>query len=254
MAYPLMKSSLLVPAIALNLSISAFAQEVAAPALADPAADHPAAPIRQLSPTQFQVGDIRFDKATRRIEFPGHINMQEDLVEYALVHKDGKTHESLLATGISPFQLNLVMLLCGYEPGNGGLFGHPDSADTPGDETNRDSAKSLVKITLTWTLEGDAPVSVAPEDLILNRFTGKPMTRGPWLYNGSTIEDGQFQAELEGSIIAIYLDQWSMFNSPRPGSDDDQRWTPITEKTPPRDTPVTIVIEPASPDEPEKNS
>ena len=206
-------------------------------------------PVRQLSENEFQVGDIHFNKATRRIKFPGHINTREDLIEYALVHQDGKTHESLLATAISPFQLNVVMLLCGYQPSAQGLF------DNTGQPVANDPARkpppSQILLTVTWTPEGKAPITMALEELILNRSTGKPMTPGPWQYNGSTVENGGFQAELEGSIIAVYVDEWAMFNSPRPGNEDDQRWRPITEKLPPKDTPVTILISPAPPHQPE---
>jgi hypothetical protein len=210
----------------------------------DPAPKTP--PIQQLSETEFQLGDIKFNKTSRRIEFPGRINTREDLLEYVLVHSNGKTHESLLATDINPFQLNIVMLLCGYAPDTNDLFDDPDNPPTKKPTNN--PAPSQVQLSLTWTLDGQDSVTTTPEDLILNRFNGKPMTPGPGQYNGSTIEDGRFQAELEGSIIAIYLDQWAMFNFPRSGNDDDQRWLPITKKLPPKDTPVTIVIEPASPD------
>jgi hypothetical protein len=244
-----MKTPLIIAAAAaLSLAPAARAQVESpspspSPAAPPKTADPP--PIKQLSKDEFQLGDIRFNKSTRRIEFPGHINTREDLIEYTLVHQDGKTHESLLATAVSPFQLNIVMLLCGYQPNTQGLFGDTEQPVTT--RPAKETPLSQILLTVTWTPEGEAPVTLAPEDLILNRFTGKPMTRGPWQYNGSTVENGDFQAELEGSIIALYLDRYAMFNSPRPGSDDDQRWRPLTEKLPPRDTPVTISIAPAPP-------
>ncbi|MEM7143774.1 MAG: YdjY domain-containing protein [Verrucomicrobiota bacterium] len=229
-------STVLLLSLSLPLTLSTTAQN-------ESTSDATPPPVKQLSEHEFQLDQITFNKKTRRIEFPGRINTREDLLEYLLVHKDGKTHESLLATDISPFHLNIVMLLAGYKPGPGSLFDEPPV--DPNQEKNiAPDPLAQVQFTVTWTTENEAPVTTRPETLILNRFTGDPMKPAPWQFNGSFVENGQFQAELEGSIAAVYLDRWAMFNSTRPGNNDDLRWQPILEKLPPKNTPVTIVIEP----------
>ncbi|MEM8954651.1 MAG: YdjY domain-containing protein [Verrucomicrobiota bacterium] len=203
-------------------------------------------PVTQLSEHKFQIGEITFNKQTRRIEFPAHVNTREDLLEYILVHKNGKTHESLFATDISPVHLNIVMLLAGYKPDPGKLFDNAPPPDPLQEKSLPHDPLAHVQFSVSWSLKDEPPVTTTPENLILNRFTGIPMKRSPWQFNGSAIESGRFQAELEGSIAAVYLDRWAMFNSTRPGNTDDLRWKPITEKLPPKNTPVTLVIEPYS--------
>ena len=76
--------------------------------------DAPAAPaIRELAPGIYQVGEVKLEKAARRVSFPARINMAEGPVEYLLVTAMGKTHESVLVTDIAPHHLQVAMLLLG---------------------------------------------------------------------------------------------------------------------------------------------
>ena len=72
--------------------------------------------IKKAGPTEYTLGDIQFSSATHEIRVPATMNMTEGILEYALVHENGKTHESLLRTKVSPTELNVALLLCNYEP------------------------------------------------------------------------------------------------------------------------------------------
>src|SRR5437773_2194818 len=68
------------------------------------------------------LGGVEFNSASREIRIPCTVNMNEGVIEYALVTETGKTHESLLKTKAKPFDLNVALLLCHYEPHAGELI------------------------------------------------------------------------------------------------------------------------------------
>ena len=49
-------------------------------------------------------------------------------------------------------------------------------------------------------------------------------------------------AEIEGALIAIYLDAIAMFNMSNEGADDDERWGANSEMIPEIGTHGTLVI------------
>ena len=73
---------------------------------------------------------------------------------------------------------------------------------------------------------------------------GEAMESGGWVYTGSVLEDGTFMAEAEGSILAIYIDHLSLFNTTRKGSDLDDRWGARTSAIPEIGTKGTFRILP----------
>ena len=97
--------------------------------------------VRQIGPGLFQIGDIRFDRESRSIRFPAAVNMREGNIEYLLVTATGKTHESLLRTGIEPFQLQLAFLLLGAKGAGTNALPLDPSQSLPGDK---------VQVELSW--------------------------------------------------------------------------------------------------------
>ncbi len=197
--------------------------------------------VEQLSETEFKLGEIEFNGATREIRFPGVVNMNDGILEYVLVHEQGKDHESLFTTKISPADLNVVLKLLRYQSGNGELF---DGYYPPGQLPERQPPGEAIDVFVTWPGSIENPVC----DLIRDESRDGAMEYHPWIYNGSEIIDNRFQAELEGSILAIYLDSLAMFNTPHPRANNDENWFPIRENIPAMETPVTLILRPAAKD------
>ena len=181
--------------------------------------------------------DIQIDKVARTVTFPAEINMASGMLEYLIVNNKGKTHESLLSTATEPYDLQVAMLLLGIKPA------HSSSSEPPGQLTREylRAAPELkgekVSITLSW------PGHRMPaEDLIWNLDQNAAMTAGPWIYNGSEMYDGQFLAQVDGSITALVRDSAALMNNPRPGDDDDQIWEVDSGKTPPKGTAVDVTL------------
>lgn len=202
--------------------------------------------IKKVGPTDYTLGGIQFSSATREIRVPATLNMNEGILEYALVHENGKTHESLLRTPASPTELNVALLLCHYEP-------HIKEAaqflQDPKPETRAKMALPMereganrVNLTVEWKdtkgIKHTAPLSAWIKDL----ETKKPLDNDHWTYTGSFVSQSGYAAEDDGSHIAIYFDLVALMNLPAPGNRSDDCWHVEKTAVPPIDTPVTLII------------
>jgi len=204
--------------------------------------------LKKTGETSYELGDLKFDSAKREIRFPAVVNMTEGVLEYALVHENGKTHESLLRTTVSPTELNLVFLLCHFEPhiGEAAKF-----IDTPVATTKELMNLPMVKeganrmvISVLWKDKDGSEQTTPVAHWFRNRKTSRPMEFDHWTYTGSLISDSGYAAEFDGSIIATYFDLVAMVNCPVKENSDDEVWYAETDALPPLDTPVTVVLSP----------
>jgi hypothetical protein len=197
---------------------------------------NPAATSLALQPLgngQFKLGLVRLDKRERSVIFPARPNITADLaIEYAVVNDIGKLHESLFRTAAKAQEIHLAMLLLGAKAAMTNAFPDDLSVAPPGEK---------VTIEVSWKEKGKS-ISRRMEDLILNRVTGKSLSRGFWVYNGSNFSEGMFTAQRDGSIISIHIDPDALINNPRPGRDNDDLHAPLTESLPSVDTSVEIKI------------
>lgn len=189
-------------------------------------------PVRALGGGLFQVGLVQFDKNARTATFPAEMNLRDETIEYAVVHRTGKTHESLFRTDAWPGDIHLAILLLGARPVMTNSFGADGQAPPLGE---------TVFLEVTWTNK-QARVSCPIEDLVVNRKTGNPMSRGAWIYNGSNFSEGAFTAQRDGSIVSTHIDPDALINNPRPGRENDELYAPNAGMLPPIGTAVEITI------------
>ncbi len=208
---------------------SGFAEEKAKPV------------VKKIGENRYRLGEIEFDAKTREIFVPVVVNKREGgPMEYILVHENGKVHESVLITKASPLGLQVVLKLLKYQSGNGDVFNFL----LPEEDREAKSGKSadrgnLLEFYVRWA-EDEAIQAV--NSVILDGKTKTPMPSGGWIYTGSEIDGGNYMAELEGSIIAVYLDPLSMFNMTIAGADDDERWGANPEAIPEIGTRGTLIL------------
>jgi len=191
--------------------------------------------VEQVGEHRYRIGEIELDASAREIRFPAEINQREGVLEYILVHEQGKVHESLLRTGISPAALQVALRLLRFRPGSGTLFDH---FWPPGERPEREPLGETLELRVSWPGRPPFPVREA----ILDRGTGEAMDPALWIYSGSEMVEGRFQAEVEGSIVAIYRDRLAMVNSSHPQAVSDENWFPLTDAIPPVGTPVGVTI------------
>jgi len=189
----------------------------------------------------FTMGKITVDKRGRTVRFPATVNMSDGSLEYLLVTDKGKTHESLFATTVAPFQLHIAMLLLGVSPTQ-------EIKELPPEQLTAESLKTApelkgdkVDILVSWKSGANAQ-QIHAEEWINSRLTQAPMTTEPWLYTGSAIFQKRFLAQEEGSIIALVTDPVALINNPRAGHNDDTVWSVRNDKVPAVGTPVDIIF------------
>ena len=238
------------------------------------AVEDPMKRIKKLGGNEYSLDDIHFNSETGEVRFPARVNMTRDQIEYIIVTEKGKTHESLLSTKTSPFILNVVMLLCRYQASAEGLivfveregpgggpgeapgagegeepkekpkhpFGGPTEPAKKLDEEERERPNNLLEVFIRYKEDGEEK-EVLLDDWIFNSLTETSLKDQFWVYTGSDVlENGDFVAELEGSIFAIYVDRMAMFNNPIKGNDNDEIWVPNEKVMPAVDTPVEVII------------
>jgi hypothetical protein len=196
------------------------------------AAEETNAPVRALGGGRFAIGLVTLDQQERRVRFPATVNLREETVEYVVVHKTGKTHESIFHTEARPQDIHLAVLLLDARTVMTNRFGADGRALPEGTE---------IEIEVAWR-DLFSEHRMRAEDLVLHKETGKALARGGWIYNGSNFSEGMFSAQRDGSIVSIHIDPDALSNNPRPGRENDDLYRPHAERLPPMWTGVEITI------------
>ena len=234
---------ILAPAIA----TMALAQDALPSSPAAETATQPVKPsVKRLDGTRYQIGEIIFDEKTREIRFPAVVNMTEGLLEYLIVHKNGKVHESLLATDISATHLNLAFTLLRY-PRSRELYPLPNETDGVSDKfpdvPQEIKAAARVGIDVEWK-DGEKVRRVPVNEWIQHEVKSTSMPSGPWVYGGSDFSNGKYAPETTGDIASIFMSVASVINYPGVDYNNDDVWTPFPKRVPAQGTPVTVIISP----------
>lgn len=202
--------------------------------------------VKKLADGTMQIGEIIFDPKTRQVRVPCTVNMNEGLLEFAVVHENGKIHESLLITKASAVHLNIAMKLLRYVASEE-LYAIEKERGVLTDKFPAVEEKirkaSRVNLSIEWQHEGKAK-KVPISDWIMHTRTTKPMSAEPWVYGGSMMVDGQFVAEQNGDVAAIFVSRGSLFLYPGKDNTNDEMWLANTKRIPPQGTSVFFLIEP----------
>jgi len=191
----------------------------------------PPPPVKMVSPGVYEMGGIRIIKNENRIEFPAEVNMDKGLLEYVLVGNSGKVHESLLRTAISPYALQISLLLLGVEGSMKPLGEQGQAAMPEGDR---------VAILVSRQDKG-AEKKVPVEQWIAGGV--QPAGTMPWVFTGSTVMNGVFMAQSEKSIVALFHDPVALIDHQLTEGASDDIWHVDSAAVPPVGTKVTVVIE-----------
>ena len=197
--------------------------------------------IKAIAPGVLEMENIILDTNRKELRFKAEVNQVTQLIEYAIVHENGKTHESLLRTKISPFRLQTLLLLANANKYVERLpeFDVEGREQPPATPRPKHRIQIFIK-DLRPEAKDDATTPLA--NWIHNAETGKAMDGEPWMYTGSRIYEGEYVAELEGDIVAVYLTPNAMFNSWIPGNNNDELWIPAPKIVPPVGSPVEVIL------------
>ena len=192
--------------------------------------------------TIFRLGSITVDREAKTVRFPATVQLTSGALEYLLVTEEGKTHESLLVTKVSPYKLHVAMLLLGASAAKQTKELPPAQLNAANLKTAPELTGDKVDILVSWKVN-DEEKQVSVVEWVHNQLTKTTMTPEPWIYTSSTIYKGTFLAQQEGSIVALVTDPVALINNPRPGNHDDSIWSVEKEKVPPANTAVEITFQ-----------
>jgi hypothetical protein len=209
-----------------------------------PLDDEPAKPadpppsVKDLGGGRFRVGTIEFDENKRTISIPASVHMREGPVEYILVSKHGKIHESVFVTHADARNIHLAALLLGMKK-------HPDLG--PAGAAVEIGGEGAVEAWVEWERNGPpAKVPLNETVALADPESGArsgTLPAGPWLYNGSELTpNGTFLASKSGSVISIVRDPEALINNPGASRDNDDIHTPNAARLPKLQHPVKIVL------------
>ena len=188
--------------------------------------------ISEIGLGRYQFGDILIDQNNREFLFPGICNQISGLVEYALVHEDGKVHESLFRTKVSPRFVHACFLLLKEKPETR-FFKILDSNVSEWTNLRR------IELSIIWEQNNtyqEKPIS----SMVINQTDNRELASKSFVFSGSSTIEGQYLAEMDGSIIAVYHDSRAVLNSMDKQSNSDEVWIAHQIAMPPKGHPVRI--------------
>ena len=190
--------------------------------------------IIKISDGIYQFGDILIDRKSNTIEIPAITNQISGLVEYGIVHEDGKIHESLFRTKIRPQILHTSLLLLKAKPV--ASFFENLWSDEP-KVVNYDNY--CFDIFVNWEMNG-TKFNKTFEKLSINQNRKQSVEKKSFIFTGSRVIEGTFLAETSGSILAIYADDNAILNNSDYDSANDDVWIANKKEMPSLELPVTI--------------
>lgn len=232
----------------LFLAAAAISQNLRAEAEPAPEIPQKAAKVEKIDENRYRIGGVTLNKKTREIRFPAVINLRDGLLEYLIVHQNGKIHESLFRTEVLPTNINLAFTLLRYKPSRElyRIYKEPGVLTNVFHEVPEEtSIESRVQIFVEVEKEGQTkryPVN----EWVRHEPTAKSMPPSYWIYGDSEFYDGKFAPDTTGDIAAIFITNSSLLNYPGADNLNDEVWTSYTNRIPELETKVTLIIAPYS--------
>ncbi len=182
----------------------------------------------------YTFGQITIDRKEEFLILPAISNQINGLVEYGIVHENGKIHESLFRTTVRPQNFHTSLLLLKAKP-------EKSFFDNLWSEKPEliDYSQNCFNIEVSWEVNGTRKKSMI-EKLSINQNRKSPVLKKSFLFTGSRIVEGTFLAESTGSILAIYADDNAIINNSDFDSNNDDVWIANEKEMPPLETLVMI--------------
>jgi hypothetical protein len=175
------------------------------------------------------LGSVQVDARTGTMMISGWVNQVSGAIELLACGPGGKTHESVFVLNCNPVDMQAGLLLLGLKPG------------TPPTGLGQGQPKgTALDIWVDW-LEDSEPRSLRAENFVANvENKRKPLSKTPWIFTGSVIENGEFKALAEQSLIVTYWDPWAIVNLPLLCGSNDEILIVNSNCVPTLKTPVTF--------------
>lgn len=209
---------------------------------------------------------ISFDPQAREIAVRGAtLHDEQSLgypIEYLVVNELGNRHEAIVLIRAMPSVLDSCLQALGLRPGAPTELEEKDPLPSEDDLQNGVTSPwwvdaghgPLVDIDVLWVDDAGVRHETPLERMLIDIFTGEPLVERGWVYTGSRrgrYRQGRervswFKADVEGDVVAIYLEGLGVCLFERASLDGLQAapYTLAPGLVPPRNTPVTLLFRP----------
>ena len=154
-----------------------------------------------------ELGDIKIDKSTKEIRIRSKLAIKEGILEYLMVHNEGKAYESVFKVGGNkPSELNFALLLIGCKPLSFEKFIKLTNAPEGQTELLKNHSESVLEIEIYQDNK-----KVEWQRVIKNRGGSIPTLT--WAYTGGWfMKDNKYVGDFELSQIGIWPDPSAPIN------------------------------------------
>lgn len=194
-------------------------------------------------PKKVEVGRNVFveieDKKVVRVVVEAYVCLRQGALEHLLTRRHGKEHEAILAANIHARDLSTALLLAGAEAGRT-VFYQPKGVPPSG---------SAVKISLAYKTREGKEVRVAAQQWVRHHKTKKDLETD-WVFAGSGfVVDKNDPAKVfyladDGDVICVANMEGAVLDVPILSCSRDNEYEAHTERIPPVETPVRVILEP----------
>jgi hypothetical protein len=176
----------------------------------------------------------------RTVQVESFVCLREGALEQLLTRKGAKEHEAILAADVDARDIHKALLLARAEPGSPVVYQPKFKAPTG----------TRVKVFVRWEEKGKVRTEPA-QKWVKNDQTGKALD-SDWVFAGSrfvkNFDEGKPDVYLanDGDVICVANFEGALLDLPFNSSkvDTERTFIAFTERIPPRDTRVTLILEP----------
>ena len=174
------------------------------------------------------IGKVHINRRNKEVSFPGTVQLTADAIEVLITTKKGRTYETLLASDIEPYNLQLALLLSGAE--NGTRIKSKKNTIPQGD---------IINIYVKTKNSKPQPVT----NWLINAHTNKPITKNQWVFVGSSFNSQKkCLAAKDGNIVTTWSFGNTILDNPSQTGDTDDYFIVNSKRVPKSNTPVTIIM------------
>jgi hypothetical protein len=205
---------------------------------------HPTSATATATAKKVQAGknvfvEIQGDK--RRVLVNAYVCLRDGMLEQLMCRRHTKEHEAILAADVDARDIHKALIIAGAEAGSPVQF-------TP---KFRPPRGSTVKVTLQYQDKGKT-VTVPAQEWVRNAKTGKNLA-ADWVFAGSQLISDPIDktsppmyAANDGDVICVSNFDTAMLDLPMNSPKDwsAREFEAHTERIPPLDTPVLVILDP----------
>jgi hypothetical protein len=157
------------------------------------------AAIEKLGPTQYRLGQVHVDTASREVSVTGKVNPNVQTLEFVANTRDGwRTYESALSLDTDAITFNAALVLIGLDGSHatGVPRVHFDRTAVSGDVVN-----------VTLECPGGECQRMPAERVMYDREKKEAVSGGKWIYTGSSFTpDNRYLADIGAVLIGFVHD------------------------------------------------